>query len=847
MRLGFGIALVLSIFATSLTAQSADPVPDRRLTLVRDVDFPGGDLQSIFDTNLNACEAACLANAQCQAFTFNNRSKSCFPKSAASEPVTYEGAYSGRVLVTDPGVIARSKDRATDLTFVLPSDLVAARSQALNLTNKHIPNDWTVEDLLRSALDTEKAGNIVSAYRFMGAATVLTDAPDHWIDYARLALAIQTTNSSEKRTYAQSALQASINGYLRSGSPATQVNALVMMSEALERNSRGRAMIPALRLAQEISPRQDTDEALDKAIGKYGFRVTDQTVDNDSARPRICAQFSEPLVRAGVDYTPFVQIPSADLTVEPDTRQLCIEGVVHGERYQVTFREGLPAASGEKLVKNVTISLYVRDRSPAVRFPGRAYVLPATGDIALPIETVNLTEVDLKLSRISDRSILRTIQDDYFGRPLSVWEERNFGNDLATEVWTGKGEVTGELNKDVTTRLPMDEVVGKLTPGIYALQASIPDADPYDTAAATQWFVVSDLGLATMSGSDGLHVFLRSLGTADPTEGVEITLLSRANAILATATTDAMGYARFEPGLIQGTGGASAAMVLAKTDGDVTFLSLTDPEFDLSDRGVEGREPAGPIDTFMTTDRGAYRAGETINATVLTRDATTEAIEGLPVVAVLRRPDGVEYSRQISQNGEVGGHVFNFPTTGNVPRGSWRLSVYADPDAPSIASAQVLVEDFLPERIDFDLALPEGPIRAEERPPLTIDARYLFGAPAGDLPIEGEVALRTTTTLADYPGFTFGRYDTDVPTEVWYMPGDLRTDESGKATVGIEFPQLEPNFRPMEAVIAVRVSEGSGRPVERKITHPIAPDGEMIGIKANFEARLAKTPKRPLT
>ena len=50
-----------------------------------------------------------------------------------------------------------------------------------------------------------------------------------------------------------------------------------------------------------------------------------------------------------------------------------------------------------------------------------------------------------------------------------------------------------------------------------------------------------------------------------------------------------MGYAMFEGGLTRGTGGASPAMVLAKTDTDLTFLSLTDPEFDLSDRGVEGR------------------------------------------------------------------------------------------------------------------------------------------------------------------------------------------------------------------------------------------------------------------
>ena len=838
MRFGLIVVIFLSSLASSLWAQTA--VPERRLTLVRDFDFPGGDLQSIFDTTLNACETACLTNERCGEFTFNTRSNSCFLKSGSGERAAYEGAYSGTVLITDPAIVEMGQSRAADLGFLYPADIPNARAMALDLTNQHIPGDWTLGDLLRSGVQARANGNIVSAYRWTGAAVVLSDAADHWAEYARLALAIQTDKSSEKRTYQQRALRAAINAYLRAESGPVRVNALTVMAQALERNGRGRMMIPALRLAQSIAPRQDTEEMLDKAIGKYGFRISDHNVDNDAARPRICAEFSEDLVRAGIDYTPYVQVPAAELTVEADQRRLCIEGVEHGKRYQVTFREGLPANSGETLAKNITLNLYVRDRTPAVRFPGRAYVLPATGDVALPIVTVNLTEVALTLRKISDRSILRSIQDNYFGRPLSPWEEDSFGSDISTTVWTGTGEVNQSLNQDVTTRLPMSEVVGDLDPGIYALQAKIEGADPYDSPAATQWFVVSDLGLATMNGADGLHVFLRSLGSAEVMPGIEVSLLSRSNAVLGTATTDDQGYARFEPGLTRGTGGARAAMVLAKTDTDLTFLSLTDPEFDLSDRGVEGRAPAGPIDTFLTTDRGAYRAGEVINATVLTRDATAQAISGLPLVAVLKRPDGVEYSRQLSQNEQAGGHVFNFQTAGSAPRGSWRLNIHADPDDAPIATTKVLVEDFLPERIDFDLSLPDGIIRAEDSPPLTVDARYLFGAPASDLAIEGELLLRSARTLDAYPGFKFGRYDTEVSPEVWYFPGDLRTDADGKAQFGIEFPELQPNFRPMSALIAVRVSEGSGRPVERKITQAIAPSGPVIGIKPNFDGTLSE-------
>ena len=52
---------------------------------------------------------------------------------------------------------------------------------------------------------------------------------------------------------------------------------------------------------------------------------------------------------------------------------------------------------------------------------------------------------------------------------------------------------------------------------------------------ATQWFIVSDTGLSTLQGEDGLHVFARSLSSADGLEGSEVRLIARNNEILGTA------------------------------------------------------------------------------------------------------------------------------------------------------------------------------------------------------------------------------------------------------------------------------------------------------------------------
>ncbi len=831
-------AVLFCFSAFSVAAQSA--VPDYRYFVTPDVDFYGADLDALFDTDLGACERACNANDQCRAFTFNTRSNSCFPKSDVTERTPYEGAVSAEKRPTDPAVRAGAAAREADLAFLGTDTLRRARVAGRDIGFWHRAGAYDLQQMIDAARTRESEGNLVSAMRWTGGAISASDRAELWADYARLNLGIKTEKSSDRRRYDSRALSAAVNAYLRAGNDGARTSALLILSEALDRNGRGRDMIPTLRLAQSIQPRDDIVAALDGAVAKYGFRVSDTTVESDVAAPRICAEFNEPLIRVGTDYEPFVRLTGQGLAVQSDDRRICIDGVEHGKRYTFTLREGLPAASGETLYKDTDLTLYVRDRSPSVRFPGRSYVLPKSADAALPVETVNLTNLDLQLRRVSDRNLLRAIQDDYFGRPLSQYQDSYFSTEIAEEVWTGTGEVTQTLNRDVTTRLPMGEAIRDLPAGIYALTARIPGADPYDDPGATQWFVLSDLGLSTMEGNDGLHVMVRGLSDAAPRAGIKVTLVSRANAVLGTAITDADGNALFEPGMTRGTSGSAPAVVFAEQGNeDIGFLSLTEPAFDLSDRGVEGRAPAGPVDVFLTTDRGAYRAGETVHATVLTRDPEVDAIEGLPVIAILTRPDGVEYSRHISDGGRAGGHVFALPVGGSVPRGSWRLDIKTDPDGPALATQTVLVEDFLPERIDFDLTLPTAVLRPGDAPPLTVDARYLFGAPGADLTVEGDVILRPARTVDDWPGYRFGRYDDRVGPRSTYFGGGV-TDAKGRAVVTLELPETDAEGMPMQATVRARVADGSARPVEREVTAPVRPDGDVIAIKPLFEDVVAE-------
>ncbi|MGQ0567145.1 MAG: alpha-2-macroglobulin family protein [Gemmobacter sp.] len=834
---GLGLAATLgaALWGIGGAVSAQDLVPPKRLIYTENADLPGGDIANLLDVTIEACETACLSNNRCDALTFNARVGACFLKSGPGAPAFYQGAYSARVVPANAGASDLAAERAGDLAFLSPGDLDEARRLALALGGLHISGDISAEDHRASAAAQEAEGNLPGAAAYAGAALNLTDDADGWADYARLNLEAANRDADSAGLYRGRALSAAINAYLRSGRAPQRHSILVVLGQALEQVGRGRDTVQALRLAQGLQARDDTAVALDDAIGKYGFRIVENETQADSLRPRVCASFSEDLVKAGVDYSTFVQLPEAGLTVErTGDRQLCVEGLAHGGRYPLTFRAGLPAADGQEMAKAVTITSYIRDRNPGARFPGRAYVLPRAAGASIPVETVNTTELDLTLYRVSDRNILRAIQNDYFGTPLAYYAEDDFRDRVSETLWTGTATVAQEVNRDVTTRLPMDEALEGLPAGIYALKAAIPGKDAYDFPPAWQWFVISDLGITTLSGVDGLDVIVRSLGTAGPKAGITVELLSRANAVLGTAVTDADGRATFPAGLARGTGGAAAAMVVVKEGtGDLAFLPLTDPEFDLSDRGVEGREPSPPVDVFLTTERGAYRAGETVHVTALARDPRAEAISGLPLTAVVRRPDGVEWSRQVITD-TAGGYAFAVPVSDSAPRGQWRLEVLAEADAAPLAATTFLVEDFLPERIDFALALGDAPLRPGEVTDLVVTARYLFGAPGADLAVEGEVLLRAAEGLAKYPGYVFGRHDVPFDTRLESFGGE-RTDEQGEAVTSALVPDAGEADRPLQARFVVRVAEGSGRPVERRLEQVLLPDSAMIGVKPLFD------------
>lgn len=835
MRVARGISLFFVLLLG--LAISANAQENRSITTTENADYFGFDLRTEKDVTLDQCEAICIEDRECRAFTFNTKAQWCFLKTDFIKTVPAEGAIAGKIAPTtsEPDIGAPPA-----LQFISENLLREADDYRRDILKEVQGESETgfATYLKRAGLATEGGDHNYAISLYSETVAMEPDWAWLWSELAKANVQTETSDSWGTSELQQNGISAAINAYRTSRTASDRAEALDILGYALERGEHFRPAISAYEASLELKNSPEVQERYADLKRRKGFRVVDHTVDSDSVTPRACVQFSEDLVKSSVDYAQYITVDNAPgFAVDRGKAELCITGLKHGERYRVAIRQGLPAAIGEVTAQPVSLELYVQDREPALRFTGDGFVLPESARRGIPLVSINAEAAKLSVHRIGDRALTQLLTSAQFLRQLNGYSVDYVADSMGEPVWEGTVEIKSELNKDIVTSIPVDEAVPNRKPGVYLMTAEPVSGEGDDSDnRATQWFLVSDIGLSTFAGQEGLSVFARSLETAAPMEGVTVRLLAINNEVLGEAVTDGDGRAEFDPGLARGTNGLAPAAILARNgEEDFVFLDMTRAGFDLSDRGVTGRPAPGPIDVFAWTERGIYRAGETVHASALARSPASDADDDLPLTFIFRRPDGVETGRVVSDGAQLGGHMVDLDLPDNSMRGTWRLTVHSDPDKPPLAEKMFLVEDFVPDRTEIKLTSAEKSIPVGGATNITVDGRYLYGAPAAGLSLDGELTVKPTQEWKAFPGYVFGLDDEeDVETMRVPLEGLPVTDQDGQAVFPVALTSTPSTTRLLNAEVSVQMREAGGRAVERALDIDIKPETPMIGLKPEF-------------
>lgn len=612
-----------------------------------------------------------------------------------------------------------------------------------------------------------------------------------------------------------------------------------------------RTPAPATTAPTALNPvRQSAPVALEGVpAGQLRFRRVAVETGGDSAEA--CLTFSAPLDGTGATrYADYVQLPHglrAGLRV--DDARLCLSGFAFGQEYQIELRPGLPGATGEKLAEAVPVTIGFADRPATVSF-GPGFVLPRETAEGLPITTINVAKLEMTVYRVGDRLLARMRQDLVDERKVYPYQAKEVGDDEGRLMWSGAMPVNGPRNDAVVSLFPLAEAIGKAEPGAYLVVAKNPDRSKEDDEdgyysseyqpVAAQWVVQTDLGVTSFNGADGLTLSVRSLKTAKPVDGVRLTLIARNNDELAHAITDRDGIARFAPGLLRGTGGMAPVMVMAYGADDFAFLDLRRSVFDLSDRGVDGRAPAGPVDAFLYTERGIYRPGETVQLVTLLRDPKVQTIEGRPVVVKVMRPDGKEYRRFTVADAGGGGGAIAIKLPASANRGTWEATAHVDPEGEAVGRVGFEVQDFVPQRLGLSIGDRPAVLKPADTLSIPVEARFLYGAPASALSGEAELVIEPDPApFPKHKGYRWGMADEKFSSERLTL-AVADTDDKGATTVTGQLPGAINSTLPLRADIGIAIREPGGRATGEHLTVPVRTRAVALGIRPRFDGSVRR-------
>ena len=374
--------------------------------------------------------------------------------------------------------------------------------------------------LMKAAVAAATSSDYKSAAQDIGAAIAAQPkAPAAWLALAKLGVAADDAKAEDRYELVTRATTAAYAAYQFAKDKPTQADALAALGNLEARNESWRIALDAYRASLDRKDDEDVRATYEDLREKHGFRIVDYKVDNEAAEPRVCFNFSDPLAqqdrfrplrrRGRRDQCGDLQRRPAALRRGPQARR----ALPHRHSPGPAFDGRRKPAEGRRLRDLCEGPL----AAGAFRRPSLCAAPPRPARRAAD-HGQHGEGVGRRLSRRRPQSARaksrRTISSSRSPAAAPASIESQDG----AKVWSGAMDVASVLNKDVVTDFPLQDAVGKLQPGLYLIAAK-PWAPPKPAGSedeetaqlATQWMVVSDLGLTTLSGADGVHAIVRSL------------------------------------------------------------------------------------------------------------------------------------------------------------------------------------------------------------------------------------------------------------------------------------------------------------------------------------------------
>ncbi|MCL2768273.1 MAG: MG2 domain-containing protein, partial [Synergistaceae bacterium] len=487
------------------------------------------------------------------------------------------------------------------------------------------------------------------------------------------------------------------------------------------------------------------------------------------------------------------------------------------QRVVVNIKKGVPAADGSaKLAEDFQKAFIIPDKQPSVTFPSSGMFLSPAAGTRIPVETINISELDITLWRIYESNLPYVLRKEL--------HRYNFPFDLSARVAKKTARISHVPNETARHAIDIKSFVGENSEnaqqGLYMLTAK--EKSGYSWRQAEQIISLSDIGLTARIWPGGCLVWANSISTGKPVENAVIRIYSDASQLIAEGRTDFQGLCRYFPDDLN----TKPALITVAKGGDVSFVQLRNPLITHETFDTSGRAwITSGYDGMLFTPRGIYRPGETVNAKAIVREASSGVPSNFPVLYTVRDPMGKTFTKGTAALSDHGTAdiEFQLPNTASTGEYAIELSIPGKEETP-FASVKLSVESFAPPRIEVDLKRTDKNVNfifKNEDVTFEISSKYLFGVPAANMPWTlkfNAVAGNFVPTGDKWTAFKFGDPEKSRNIEPSFEELESGTlDQEGKETASFKgtFDWDPPSV--VDLTLVASVMEDSGRWISKEL------------------------------
>ncbi len=544
----------------------------------------------------------------------------------------------------------------------------------------------------------------------------------------------------------------------------------------------------------------------------------------------------------------------------------------------VKVSSGLTSAGGYRLKDDDYKVVRVPDYPQTLRFVSEGALLSMKGEKRITVAARNLPGLKLDIKRVIPSQLqhivsfknrtftsvgFNRLNDEYFTEHFSY--ETALSNDNPGDIQYQGIDLGRYLTNDPKSKRgifllslkPWDPKKGTKNNAEAEYDGNDPDAvreyeeEEYDeeeqeNATDSRFVIVTDLGIMAKTSIDGSRdVFVQSIHSGAPVSGATVSVVAKNGTTLLSKTTGEDGHAAF-PSLSDFRFEQTAVMFLVEKEGDVSFLPTNayyDRQLELSRFDIYGEStPQDPrtLSSYLFSDRGVYRPGETFNIGLITRTADWKtSVAGIPLRAEVRDPRDAMMATFPLTLDAAGFNELSYTTSENSPTGDWTIYLYLvgtdNKDARLLGSTTVKVKEFEPDRLKVALTLTpdrqQGWVKPSELK-AEIDVQNLFGTPAQDRRVTSKLTLRPVypsfSRFSNYQFYENRRSSDSFDTEL----EERTTDADGKASISLGLDAYGDATYQLQ-LISEAFEAGSGRSVTAAARVMVSPYDYLVGVKAD--------------